>query len=310
MSKVIMYHYIRNFDKKIPYFNFLRFNDFKKQVNFFQKKGVRFLKISDNLDEVYKKKKFILTFDDGLKEHLKVANYLKKKNILGLFFIPTAQLFNSDFLSIHKLHLIFGKLSGTKILEILKKKKININYHNKIFSTFKKQKKFLEKKNSFSEKNLKIYLKTILNNLCGPKRIVIDKIFNSLFSKKEQKKIFKNFYLNEKDIKYIDKNGMIVGSHGFDHQVLSLKSFANQKKDISKSLKILSNILNKNIYYFCYPYGGLGSLNKDTIKILKMNKIKYSFNVNSKNWTLKSDKLLIPRYDCNEFKFGKIYKYN
>ena len=38
MSKVIMYHYIRNFDDEFPYFNFLSLEDFKKQNNFFSKR--------------------------------------------------------------------------------------------------------------------------------------------------------------------------------------------------------------------------------------------------------------------------------
>ena len=77
MSKVIMYHYIRKFNLNNPYFNFLHFKDFKKQNEYLRKK--RFIKIDDDLDQNYNKNKFLLTFDDGLKEHLKVAKYLKKK---------------------------------------------------------------------------------------------------------------------------------------------------------------------------------------------------------------------------------------
>ena len=74
MSKVVMYHYIRSFDKSLPYFNFLHFNDFKKQINYLEKKK-SFFNISDDLDKIYNKNKFLLTFDDGLKEHLNVAKY-------------------------------------------------------------------------------------------------------------------------------------------------------------------------------------------------------------------------------------------
>ena len=80
-----MYHYIKNFNKREPYFNFLHFDDFKKQNNFLEKKS-GFIKITDSLEKSYNKNKFLLTFDDGLKEHLKVAKYLKKK-ILWEFFL-------------------------------------------------------------------------------------------------------------------------------------------------------------------------------------------------------------------------------
>ena len=302
-----MYHYIREFDKDFYDFNFLHFKDFKKQINYFQKRG-GLAKISDNLEEIFKKKKFILTFDDGLKEHLRIAKYLKKKNILGIFFIPGRQLINSDFLTIHKLHLIFGKFSATRISQFCSKNNIKIRLNDKVFKIFKLQKSFIDKKNPYSEKNLKIYLKTILNNLKGSKRKVIHSLFNNFFNKKEQKKIFKNFYLNKKDIKYINKIGMKIGSHGYAHNVLSKKKYADQKKDITRSIKILSRILNNEIKFFCYPYGGFNVFNKDTIEILEKEKITHCFNVQPKDWNTKSNLFYIPRYDCNLFKYGKIFQ--
>ncbi len=307
MSKVIMYHYIRNFNNDFPYFNFLSLEDFKKQNNFFSKRK-KFISLNEDLSENYNKDKFLLTFDDGLKEHLDIAKFLKKKNILGLFFIPTMQLENNDFLPIHKIHLIFGKYNSNELVDIFKKFEIKTDFENKIFDLFQRQKKFFTKSNKEMKK--KIFLKTILNNIDQKNPKLTKKVFNFCFSKKKQKKIFKNFYLNLRDIKELKKIGMQIGCHSYGHKVLSKMSYKQQYKDVSKSLNFLSRILKKKVDYFCYPYGGFNVLNKDTIKILKEKKIKYSFNVDSKDWSSKSNKLLIPRYDCNEFKFGKIYKYN
>ncbi len=299
-----MYHYIRNFNKSLPYFNFLDIKKFKKQNNFFSKqKG--FIELNDNLSEVYFKNKYLLTFDDGLKEHLKIAEYLYKKNILAFFFIPSLPLIKKDFLPIHKIHLIFGKYNSEQIKNILKKFKIQLKFNN-IFSTFKKQKEFLEKKKN-SEINQKIYLKSLLNNIDQKNPKVIKKIFNYCFKKKDQIKIFKNFYLNKNDIKKINKFGMLIGSHGNSHKVMSKMNFKTQKKDIKISLNLLSSIIKKKINYFCFPYGGFNMFNNKTLKILKKKGIIYSFNVQSKDWNKKSNNLFIPRYDCNEFKYGKIY---
>ena len=103
---------------------------------------------------------------------------------------------------------------------------------------------------------------------------------------------------------------MIIGAHGYDHRVLSKLSYNSQKNDILKSINILSGILNKKISYFCYPYGGFKTFNKKTIMILKKKKITHSFSVESKDWTVKSNTHFLPRYDCNEFKYGKIFKIN
>ena len=58
-----MYHYIKNFDKNIPFFNFLHLNDFKKQINYFKK---TWLYQDKNLEQIFHKNKFLITFDDGL----------------------------------------------------------------------------------------------------------------------------------------------------------------------------------------------------------------------------------------------------
>ena len=301
-----MYHYIRSFNKLFPYFNFLHFNDFKKQNNFFSKQK-SFVKINDNLEEELNKNHYLLTFDDGLKEHLKIAKYLKKKNILGFFFIPTYQLEKSDFLPIHKIHLLFGKYNSNQIINIFKKFNIEINYDKKIFSTFNKQKFFLNKKKILTENDIKIYLKTILNNLDQENSEIVSIIFDYCFTKKKQKQIFKKFYMNSKDIIILEKLGMKIGSHTHEHKVLSKMSHNKQLKDISKSIDILQNIIKKKINYFCYPYGGFKVFNLDTLNILKRKKIVYSFNVESKNWSKKSNNLCVPRYDCNEFKYGKLF---
>jgi len=304
-----MYHYIRKFNDAWPYFNFLNFEDFKKQNEHLGKRN-DFIKVGDNLNQNYNKNQFLLTFDDGLKEHLKVAKYLKQKNILGIFFIPGMPIEKSDFLPIHKIHLIFGKYDSQEIIEIFEKFKIKINLKKKIFSIFKKQEEFLEKKNKISENDKKIYLKTQLNNLDQKDSKLIKDIFNYCINKKDQKSIFKNFYLNSKDIIALDKLGMIIGAHGYGHRVLSKLNYNAQKKDILKSINILSKILGKKIKYFCYPYGGSNTFNKNTMRILKKKKITHSFNVESKDWTKKSNALYVPRYDCNEFKYGKIFKIN
>ena len=245
-----------------------------------------------------------------MKEHLKVAQYLKERNILGIFNIPSMQLENSDFLPIHKIHIIFGMYNVQEIMSIFNKFNLNINLKKNIFFMFSKQKKFLENKINFKENNKKIYLKTFLNNLDQTNSHIVKNIFNFCIGKKKQKIIFKNFYLNSQDIKALDRLGMKIGAHSHSHKVLSKMNCKQQKKEIFKSIKILSDILGKKINYFCYPYGGFEVFNSDTVKILKEKNFLYSFNVDSQDWLKNSNKFYVPRYDCNEFKYGKIFNNN
>ena len=74
--KIITYHYIRDYSREFPYFNSLYKKKFLKQLDYFEKK----FGIIKNENEIYKKNnKVLLTFDDGLKEHLYAAKELAKE---------------------------------------------------------------------------------------------------------------------------------------------------------------------------------------------------------------------------------------
>ena len=93
--KIIMYHYIQEFNKDLPFFSFLHINDFKKQLDYFQSKYYfpsynEFKKYLNNEIDL-SENSIVLTFDDGLKCHYEyVLPELKKRNLWGIFYITAA----------------------------------------------------------------------------------------------------------------------------------------------------------------------------------------------------------------------------
>ena len=299
-----MYHYVKTFDRKLPYFNFLHKESFKKQIKFFENK-FKINKIKDN--DIFENNKILLTFDDGTKDHYWVANYLKKKNYKAIFFISTYPYKKKDFLDVHKLHLIFGKYKSSEIQEALKYLKIRNEKLKK--NNLKKIKLYQIKSAKNNEELNKIKLKLQLNfYLKKGNKIIINKIFNYFFSKKEQGNLFKKFYLTKKELMYMKKMVMILGSHSYSHSVLSKLNFKDQLRDIKKNKNLLKKLFNFKTDFFCYPYGGKYSYNKNTKKILKDLNYKFAFSVDNTDYTFKNNKLEIPRYNCNYFKHGKIFK--
>lgn len=293
--KIIMYHYVQKFNKKFPYQNFLDIDHFKKQINLFIKK----YGIISNENEIFNEnKKILLTFDDGFKHHFKIAKFLKKRKIIGIFFICARTLLKKDILPVHKVHLILSKINPyvahNSLLEILKKDKIIIRKNN--ISKFK---------NIYKKQNdiwLKKEFKKIINYFLDEQ--VKNKILDKLMKQFKINMDVKNFYLNNQDLKKMQKLGMIIGSHGYSHNLLSKLDLKDQKKEIYNSKIILEKILKKKVNFFCFPYGGSISYNNNTINILKESGYKLSFDVISKNTTIKNIKknpFKIPRFDCNQF---------
>ena len=294
--KIIAYHYIRSFDKRYPYFNFLNKKLFNKQLKFFEKKyGI----IKDE-NEIFKKNnKVLLTFDDGIKDHMYAAKQLKKINRIGIFFPTTHNLVNNKFLNVHKTHLILGKIKPKIAMEdslkFLKKKKINFNINDI-------NKKFKNTYKNFKDNLDKINFKRLINY--GKNVKYRNQLLNYLIKRFSIKIKPKDFYLTKKEIKKISKMGMIIGCHSHSHLVLSNLNYQQQLSEIKKSTQILKKITNNDMSFFCYPYGGKSTYNNSTKKILKKIGYNYSFIVDQKDSNVLNINFKpyeLSRIDCNQF---------
>ena len=306
--KSIMYHYIRDFDPKKPYFNYLNFKNFEKQIIYFKNK----YKFFDCNDFSYFKglknlnKKIFLTFDDGLSCNYKyVFKILKKNKLNGIFYIPTLPYYKKKILNVHKVHLILGTIGEKKASEILSKYLTDEMLDKKKISEFK-QLSYSKQSNS----NLVNKFKRTINYYINYKyrNIAIEKIFLEVFGNNE-KKICEEFYINEKQIKEMVNAGMVIGSHSVSHPLMTNLKKREFKKEIDQSFKFV------NIFYkqktFCYPFGGFLTFNSSIEKYLSLSNVVFSMNLESRNISIKDimkRPQALPRYDCNEFIYGKIDK--
>ena len=79
--KIFMYHYVREDNPNTPYSKHKKINDFKYECNFLKKNNY-FFSLSDSLKKGnFKENTISLTFDDGLKDHLNVAEILKSLDL-------------------------------------------------------------------------------------------------------------------------------------------------------------------------------------------------------------------------------------
>ena len=124
--KAIMYHYVRNEDKAFPHFKYLHFDNFRKQLDYFKKcfsllNKEDFIDVIKNKNEILDQNYIVLTFDDGLIDHYSfVYPELKKRNILGIFFVSTGIYETKEVLNVHKIHYLLGRIEPFAILESLK----------------------------------------------------------------------------------------------------------------------------------------------------------------------------------------------
>ena len=305
-----MYHYIREFDAAMPNLKHLHFEDFCRQLDYFEAEYGFISKeifVNSIISGGDLPNGVVLTFDDGLSCHYDYAfKELKRRGLWGIFYVPTQPYMQKAVIDVHKIHILLGTYDGEQILQSL----LKIIDNSLINTVFKDRFELLVYKNQDNDSNA-LLVKQILNyyvkNDC--KSVVVDKLFSSYIP--DESIILENFYLKPQQIKEMQEMGMIIGSHTITHPVLSKLTYQEQLDEIKNSFHYLESISGGSsiIKTFCFPYGGFHSFNEDTIKILQNENVHFSFNVEQRDISkndIKNEKQHLPRYDCNQFIFGQV----
>ncbi len=305
--KAIMYHYVQEFDNNLPNFRYLDINNFKKQIDFFEK-YFGFVSRKEWNDILLQRKigehkgKVILTFDDGLKCHFDyVYQELKKRGLWGIFYVPTKPYKENKLLDVHRIHLLTGAFNGKDLLAILLKLVDEEMMPDKKIDLFR-EKTYLCQNNYSGITEFK----RILNYFVSYKyrENLIDKVSDELGYKFD----VKNFYVSKKNLKIMSDNGNLIGSHTVTHPLMSKLNQEEQLFQIKDSFLFLNHMEINSEKTYCHPYGGFHSFNENTIDLLNKEGIEYSFNVENRELEesdLTKSRQYLPRYDCNQFPHGK-----
>lgn len=302
-----MYHYVREYDSRLPSFRFLDVDNFEKQLDYFQEK-FGFVSKEEWLQVIERKKmgsakeKVILTFDDAMSCHYDyVFRSLRKRGLWGIFYVPTQPYQKDKILDVHRIHLLCGAFEGPDLLATLEE------LLDEYMIPDEKRKEFREltytKQNNYEGVS---EFKRILNYFVSyeHREGLIDKIateLNFVFSASD-------FYVSLEKLKEMHIFGNLIGSHTVSHPVMSKLNELEQKAEIYDSLGFLRSNIKGNVKTYCHPYGGFHSFDETTVDILNASGVTFSFNVESRDICdddLASSIQFLPRYDCNEFPFGK-----
>ena len=117
--KAVMYHYVRADSPDFPHFRHLHTDDFKAQLDYFEKE-YGFVKKDAFLNAFLGgplPSGMVLTFDDGLADHyVTVFPELQKRGLWGIFYVPTDPHMSGKMLSVHRTHLLLGAFGGNAVL--------------------------------------------------------------------------------------------------------------------------------------------------------------------------------------------------
>lgn len=301
-----MYHYVRDLQNtRYPAIKGLDIRLFREQLAYFKKHynfvtAAQIVDAFDNGTEL-PPKSLLFTFDDAYIDHFTNAfPLLDEYGAQGLFFVPVKAIMNHEVLIVNKIHHVLA-VCDKHINELVQQvRTLLAPYEGKDgVQTFEYYLDKLAVANRFDCKEV-IFIKRLLQvELQEPVRSAI---INQLFKKyvsSDEGAFSRELYMSKDQLKCMQRNGMIIGSHGYDHFWLGSLPKGEQLLELTKSVDFLKELgVDMNTLSIGYPYG---SYNEDTLDIAREFGFKLGFTTVVDVATTIGDSLTIPRLDTNDF---------
>ena len=302
---IVMYHYVRDLKhSRYPEIKGLDIFHFKEQI-YYLKKYYNFITMEMLIDSIDNNsllppKSVLLTFDDAYSDHFNyVFPFLDKQNIQGSFFAPVKAVTEHVVLDVNKIHFILANEEDkSKIIKEIKNElnKFRDDYNLKsdlfYFQKYAESSRYDSADVMFIKNLLQVGLEESL------RKIIVNNLFEKIVGINEES-FSRELYMNIEQIECMNRNGMHIGAHGYDHYWLGSLSRENQKSEIEKSIEFLNQIQSDiNNWTMCFPYGNYNEL---TIELLKEYNCKLALTTEVNIVDLKTNnKYKFPRLDTND----------
>lgn len=259
----------------------------ERNINFWQNYGFQFISYSE-LEQIilYGEKPeypwIHLTLDDGYKNNLSVAYpYLKNKNIPFTIYVSVRNVLEQLPFDNHRISLLMrGQRSENEFRRILKKYlTLNIHFKNKksIIKLAHDRYKYL--KPDDKQKFIHELKSNFIDDIDALER-------GGGFEKP----------LTPDDLVELSKSDLVnIGSHGYNHNILTTLSEAEIKYEMSESKKVLESIINKEVRTYCYPNGTFKDYNTKIEEICRLSMYYTAFTTINTKWNKRFSHFSLPR---------------
>src|SRR5262245_8909497 len=299
-----MYHYIRDLpNTAFPKIKGMLTRDFREQLTTLQSRYEMGTLESalDFMRGAYRPRRdlYLLTFDDGLKEHYaEIAPILIDRGIQGVFFVVTSCLDGAYVAPVHLNHFLMAALSFEEYRHAFLARLNELEPDTTTSTTADND----AAQHAYPWDNPEVALfKYLVNFVLN--RGLRDRVLKRLFEEKigAVDSFGQELYFDAKEAKQMQAEGMIIGGHSHEHKPLSSLSESELKSDLNACHRSLTQkLLPQDFWPFCYPYGQRNSFDNDVIRQLQKLGFSCSFSSEAGANHPGDDLFTLRRLDCND----------
>ena len=296
---VVMYHYIRSGTEGRA-LHALHPDAFRRQLEYFIANGgvvdARALVDCAN-DTEPPPGRFVLTFDDGLREHGEtVADILDILDLSAFYFPSSLPLEQPILLRPHRLHILLAALDAACLLDEVEGLITPAMYDEGSLRRFSDG-LYANQHNAGAATRLKVLFNYQLDYSYA------DDILAYLFSRHagNESDWVKRWYAPTSALRRLTERH-VVGNHSASHPLLARLDRAAQTREIVSAQQCIGTITGSQPTVFCFPYGIAGSYDNDTLDILRDHdyRLGFCFDNAGIEWNNRRP-LELGRIDCNRY---------
>jgi peptidoglycan/xylan/chitin deacetylase (PgdA/CDA1 family) len=237
----------------------------------------------------------LLTFDDGLREHLEVvAPALEARGLRGVFCPPARPVLERTVLDVQKTQFLLANVEdhaalGDRIIELAE-----LADAERFRAQNTPPHRFDPPETVFVKRSLQDGLPKDL------RQPTLDRLFAEHVTA-DERAFADELYLTLEECRELVRRGHEVIGHGYEHRRLALLDEAGQRAEIDRTREFVEQV--GGLWALCYPYG---SRNETTLRLLAASGCALGLTTDVGVAGPDADLLQLPRLDTNDLPFEEI----
>lgn len=284
MLTIVMYHYVRDGSPV----HARTVAELEAQLDFVARSH-EVLRVADVTARPWPENGCLLTFDDGLREHLEtVSPALEARGLSGCFCVPAQPVQERSVLDVQKTQWLLATVSdhaalGEELLALAE-----IHDHAAFRSRNTPTHRYDAPETVFVKRALQDGLPE------DRRRAVLDRLFREHVTDGERE-FAADLYLTLDECRELVRRGHDVIGHGYEHRRLGLLDEPAQRTEIERSRAFVAEV--GGTWALCYAYG---SRNETTLRLLAESGCALALTTEPRRATSEDSLLELPRIDTND----------
>jgi peptidoglycan/xylan/chitin deacetylase (PgdA/CDA1 family) len=281
---IVMYHYVR--DGSTVHARTVA--ELEAQLDFVAQSH-EVLRVADVTARPWPESGCVLTFDDGLREHLEtVAPALEARGLTGCFCVPAQPILERRVLDVQKTQWLLATVRdhaalGDELIALA-----GIEDEDAFRAVNTPPHRYDPPETVFVKRALQDGLPE------DRRRAVLDGLFREHVTD-DERSLADELYLTADECRELVRRGNDVIGHGYEHRRLGLLDEATQRVEIDRSREFVAQV--GGTWALCYAYG---SRNETTLRLLDESGCALALTTDPRRATPEDPLLELPRIDTND----------